>query len=222
MTSTVFKATKHHRNRRRLPLTALLMLALMTLPLVTAGCWNLRTGEASIHGIANFTLPAFPQTGSHKVVVFSEMHYSPSFKSQEGPRLLPPPDSVPRTGRELKYSSLQEYAGLTNPNQTFTLTEAKELYRVDCLVCHGPNMTGDGPIVPMINKGPLPANLMSEISINATDGELFAFISKGGRQGLSSKQVGRDSTSPMPEFGLLLKEEERWQLVQYLREMQSR
>ena len=169
--------------------------ALLMLVLMTTGCWNLRTGEASIHGIANFTLPAFPQTGSHKIVVFSEMHYNPSFKSQEGPRLLPPPNSVPITGKEVKYSSLQEYAGLTNPNRTYDSTRATELFRVNCLVCHGPNMTGDGPIVAMMDKGPMPANLMSEISLNATDGELFGFISKGGRQGLAAKQTGRQNTS---------------------------
>ena len=221
MDSTVFTATRNSIKRHRFPLWALLVLV-SALPLVITGCWNVRTGEASIYGIAKFTLPAFPQTGSHKVVVFSEMHYAPSFKSQEGPRLLPPPESVPITGREVEYRTLEEHIDLINPNQTYDSNRATELFRVNCLVCHGSSMTGDGPIVAMINKGPLPANLMSEISINATDGELFAFISKGGRQGLSAKQGGRDSTSPMPEFRLLLNEEERWQLVQYLREMQSR
>ena len=39
----------------------------------------------------------------------------------------------------------------------------------------------------------------------------------GGRQGLSARLRDRDSTSPMPEFRLLLTEDERWALVRYLR-----
>lgn len=208
--------------RKHVPGWTLLALVMLALPLVTAGCWNLRTGEASVHGIAKFTLPAFPQTGAHKFVVFSEMHYNPSYRSQEGPRLLPPPDSVPVTGREVTYPTLEGYAGLTIPDQAYDSTRAAELFRVNCIVCHGASMTGDGPMVAMMKKGPLPANLMSEISLNSTDGELFAFISRGGRQGFAAVQSGSESSSPMPEFGLLLTEEERWQLVEYLRGMQSR
>ena len=218
------RETAHKTAARRggVPGWALLALLMLALPLVTAGCWNLRTGEASIHGIARFTLPAFPQTGAHKLVVFSEMHYSPSYRSQEGPRLLPPPGSVPVTGREIVYSTLEEYAGLTIPNQAYDAAKAAELFRVNCIVCHGASMAGDGPMAAMMSKGPLPANLMSEISIDSTEGELFAFISRGGRQGFAAIQSGRESRSPMPEFGLLLSEEERWDLVRYLRDMQSR
>ena len=45
-----------------------LVLLTVVLSLAATGCWNTRTGEASVPGIAKFTLPAFPKTGSHKVL----------------------------------------------------------------------------------------------------------------------------------------------------------
>ncbi len=215
--------------RRMGPLRALahwpaLLLALLVVALAT-GCYNKNTGETNIEGLVNITLPAFPQQGAHAVVVFSEMHYSPALRSQEGPRLLPPADSVPVTGREVSYASLEEYSALSMPHDyaaKYESSAAKELYRVNCLVCHGSSMTGDGTMRQHMNRGPLPADLMSEISTDSPAGELFAFITEGGRQGYATVLTGRDSTSPMPPFKYLLTEEERWMLVAYLMEMQGR
>lgn len=198
---------------------AILLALIATVSLLSVGCWNVRTGETEIYGVARFTLPAFPQTGSHKVQVFTEMHYQPSYRSQEGPRLLPPNDSVPVTGKELIYSP-SEYKVMQTPKVYMDLydsAKAAELYEVNCLVCHGVDLRGKGPILEFNPKNPLPADLTSQITINSTDGELFSFISGGGRQGYALRSSGLESSSPMPEFSLLLTESERWMLVQYLR-----
>ena len=135
---------------------------------------------------------------------------------------MPPPDSVPVTGRELDFATLEEASALTIPDQPHDADRAAELFRVNCVVCHGVAMRGDGPMVKLIKIGPVPADLMGPISLDAADGELFAFITRGGRQGVAAFERGRESTSPMPAFRYLLTEEERWQLVQYLRVKQGR
>lgn len=200
------------------------ILALMAaVALIGVSCWNVRTGETEVPGVAEFTLPAFPETGSNKVQIFSEMHYQPSYRSQEGPRLLPPLDSVPVTGKELLYTPA-EYKTLQVPASivgAYEPARAAELYRVNCTVCHGDGLRGDGPFVKFSPKNPLPADLLSEFTINATDGELFSFISGGGRQGYALRSSGLPSSSPMPEFRLLLTEAERWMLVQYLRAVEQ-
>ena len=71
----------------RLAAVALGLFAL----LAALGCYNNNTGETRISEDIYFTLPAFPETGSNKVQVFTEMHYQPSYRSQEGPRLDSPP-----------------------------------------------------------------------------------------------------------------------------------
>lgn len=205
-----------HRNSRHIAVFALAVV----MSLFVSACYNAKTGDTEIYGIARFKLPVVPETGSHRVVVFSEMHYQPKFESQDVPRLLPPPDSVPVTGREVAYASLEEYAPLTVPdrvNERYDRAHAGELYRVNCLVCHGPGLEGDGLVVPYMTRGVKPANLMLDATQNSTDGEIFAFITEGGRQGYALISAGQQSTSPMPEFKYLLSEDERWALVKFLR-----
>ena len=209
-----FRATAVHSRQTSL------MLALSLLAVMAAGCYNNNTGETSIGGSINFTLPAFPETGGNVIEIFNEMHYQPSFRPQEGPRLLPPSDSVPVTGRELRYASLDEYGVLTVPDSavaSYDQASGQQLYNINCAVCHGPGLKGDGPILPFIDKGPEPADLTADLTRTSTDGELFGFISGGGRQGLAARLRDRESASPMPEFRLLLTEDERWMLVQFLR-----
>ncbi len=199
--------------------------------LAAVGCYNNNTGDANIGGAINFRLPAFPETGANAVQVFTEMHYQPSFRVQEGPRLLPPEGSVPISGRELRYASPEEYEAITAPAEIVARynstggREARRLFAVNCVVCHGISLKGDGPITtltgagggPAWESGPFPADLTAPITRESTDGEIFGFISGGGWQGQASILSGRPTSSPMPEFQRLLTEEERWQLVLYMR-----
>ena len=207
---------------------AWMLVAVGLLAVLASGCYNNNTGEANVGGAISFKLPAFPETGSNVVEIFTEMHYQPSFRPQEGPRLLPPPDSVPVTGKELVYISLDEYRPLVVPDRlarSYDQEEAQALFSTNCAVCHGLGLKGDGvilrfwPKVPgtEVLRGPVPADLTDELTRNATDGELFGFLSGGGRQGLAARERGRPSNSAMPEFRRLLTEKERWTLVQFLR-----
>lgn len=183
--------------------------------LLVLGCYNSKTGDANIGGAINFKLPAFPETGSNAIQVFTEMHYQPSFRIQDVPRLLPPDGSVPISGAEVTYASMDDYKVLQRTSSD--VISGHRLYEVNCQVCHGSNLEGDGPIVSFVNSGPLPANLRADVTKAASDGELYGFISCGGRQGCAMRLIGRDSQSPMPDFRRLLTEEERWALVAYLR-----
>jgi mono/diheme cytochrome c family protein len=212
-------AGRHSQQTTHIPKPVWAALALVLLSVTIGGCYNKTTGAASAVGI-NFTLPAFPNTGSYAVEVFTEMHYQPSYGVQEIPRLLPPVDSVPVTGKEISYATMEEYQALTVPDrsaQSYDPASAQHLYQINCMVCHGEDLRGDGRIVQYIKSGPLPADLTLGITQDASDGELYAFISGGGRQGIASRLRGQVSRSPMPEFRLLLTEEERWTLVQLLR-----
>ena len=213
--------------RRRSRAGLLLLLAAVLLLAVAAGCYNKTTGRTEVGGKINFKLPAFPETGSNAIQIYTEMHYQPSYRAQEGPRILPPPDSVPVTGRELRYTTIEQYRALEIPDapaSSYDQGEAQRIFDINCQVCHGQSLTGDGPILGFWPKdeqgkfkGATPADLTDDPTRTALDGELFGFISRGGRQGLSLWLAGRESTSAMPEFALLLSEDERWALVQYLR-----
>ena len=198
-------------NRRWLPLAVGLMAIMFAL-----GCYDNNTGDANIGGAINFKLPAFPETGSNRVQVFTEMHYQPSYRTQESPRLLPPDGSVPITGAEVVYASIDEYKNLVRTSSD--VVSGQKLFTVNCQVCHGQNLDGTGPAAAyMVTNGPVPANLRLDLTKNSTDGELFGLISCGGRYFCNSVLQGGESQSPMPEFRRLLSEEERWAIVAYIR-----
>ena len=56
----------------------------------------------------------FTRTGSNKVQIFTEMHYSQSYRSQEIPRLLPPEGAIPIDGKGIEYSP-EEAKEVSNP-----------------------------------------------------------------------------------------------------------
>jgi len=79
---------------------------------------------------------------------------------------------------------------------------AAAIYRDKCANCHGERGRGDGAEGRI--HWPAPRDFTDAPRMNAlSDGELFYKISRGRR--------------PMPSFGGRLSEEQRWQLVIYIR-----
>jgi mono/diheme cytochrome c family protein len=207
------------------------IIGALVMAAVSTGCYNSRTGEVNFGGAIHFELPAFPQTGSHAVQVFSEMHFSPAYRSQEVPRLLPPDGSVPVTGAEIKRLDVEQFKELSLTQDALSAYDderANRLYQVNCQVCHGRNLDGAGPITTLkssrndgsnaLNKGSMPVNLNSERVRTLSDGEIFGYITWGGRAGLSAASRDKRSSASMPQFGKLLSEDERWELVWFLRQ----
>lgn len=217
--------SENHRTGAALrALRALAAAGLVALALAAAGCYNNNTGETGVLGFARFKLPAFPETGSYATVVFTEMHYSPAYKVQEMPRILPPEGSVPVSGVEIVYTA-EEYAALIQPDayaESYDTDEAAELYRVNCMVCHGQALTGETVMKDYLVRGAVPADMMGDIAMNATEGELFAWISYGSRTAFTLAMVGEPNPTVMPAFRNLLTAEERWHLVSYILGRQGR
>jgi glucose/arabinose dehydrogenase len=87
------------------------------------------------------------------------------------------------------------------PNNKVTVQKGKELYNLYCGVCHGEIGLGDGPA-----RGPLrqkPANFHEEKIKKQSNGDIFWKIGTGRKD--------------MPSFEKVLSEEQRWQLVSYIR-----
>lgn len=86
-----------------------------------------------------------------------------------------------------------------------TLQAAKAIYLQRCANCHGETGLGDGPEAMMYD--PAPADLSRAHVRQMTDGEVFYQISEGRK--------------PMPPFKDQLTEEQRWQLVHFVRTFAS-
>lgn len=162
--------------------------------------------------------------GTYQVEIFSEMHYNQSYKSQEPPRLYPAVGSVPflPVGQTEWILHVDQSVTLESNNET--VSSGEKLYSVNCLVCHGTMGKGDGPAKDYLIKhgGLPPADVTGPATAMASDAELKGFISLGGRIAYFVGENRWDSPSAMPVFGKLLTDEEQWQLVHYLRTIQSK
>jgi mono/diheme cytochrome c family protein len=95
---------------------------------------------------------------------------------------------------------------VVNPLKTSqaNLPAARRLFEDKCAECHGDSGKGDGSQAKMYN--PKPRDLTDGAHMNSlTDGELFYKISEGHR--------------PMPAFKKRYSEEQRWQLVSFIRSL---
>lgn len=94
---------------------------------------------------------------------------------------------------------------LKNPlkNNVTATAEGKKLYVKLCVVCHGDKGKGDGTASAAII--PKPANHASLKVQSQSDGALFWKITNG--------------RPPMASYKATLKEDQRWQLVNYIREL---
>ena len=82
------------------------------------------------------------------------------------------------------------------------LDAGHSIYMDKCVQCHGQTGKGDGPDA--ASYYPSPTSLVDAHHMNSvTDGEIFYQISEGRK--------------PMPAFKRKLTEEQRWQLVLYVR-----
>lgn len=89
------------------------------------------------------------------------------------------------------------------PNEPLVVTQGEELYNVYCWSCHGETGYGDGAAGGAL--GVKPANFHDELVKKQSDGALFWKLSEG--------------RGNMPPFKESLSEEQRWQLVSYLRKL---
>lgn len=81
----------------------------------------------------------------------------------------------------------------------------KKLYKQMCAICHGNSGKGDG--MAGASLSPRPSNFTTEKIQSQTDGAIYWKITEG--------------RPPMASYKSILKEEQRWQLVNYIRTLKK-
>ncbi|MGH7986561.1 MAG: c-type cytochrome [Candidatus Binataceae bacterium] len=85
------------------------------------------------------------------------------------------------------------------------LSHGKFLFVTDCAPCHGENGMGDGPVEHLLHH---PAfDLMKGVVRNIPDGFIYGYIRNGGIW--------------MPSYNDAMSQEERWDVVMYLRDLEA-
>ena len=107
----------------------------------------------------------------------------------------PGPEEAQRAGRELRNPVAVTAA---------TLKRGQRVYESVCVVCHGPQGQGDGPI---IGRFPNPPSLLAERARGMADGQVFHIITRG--QGI------------MPSHAAQVLPDDRWRVIHHLRQLQG-
>jgi len=171
-----------------------------------------RLRTLTLLGVVAFSAVALGcANGTYPLDLFYEMHYQQSYSSHEPPRLSVPQGAVPITGVEVPTAD--------NPfSPGERLEDGKQLFMTNCVFCHGPGGRGDGPVLenfmrPIYGYVPIP-----ELNPDLTSSE------PGHANAISDIEIYSWITNGfivMPAFKKLLSEEERWLLVNYIRELQK-
>ena len=99
-----------------------------------------------------------------------------------------------------------EYAGKTNPLGAEAAPAGAEVFKTNCVTCHGPQGYGDGPAGAALD--PKPKNL-AELQTLAGDDYLYWRIN-----------TGKDGTSMVPWKGILT-DDQIWQVIAFINTLQK-
>ncbi len=141
-----------------------------------------------------------------------DMVDQPSEKPQESAAPAEP-NAIPVGGTEMFLAPMTEaeaFAGkdaaefIPNPVPATAESIAKGefFYQINCLVCHGVNGLGNGPVGQKF-VDPSPVDLNDEYTQDQSDGQLFYTITRG--------------RVAMPFYRDALSQQERWDVINYLR-----
>ena len=164
-------------------------------PAVT-GRWRLAILIAAIASVG--ILAAGCSQGSYPLDIFYEMHYQPSYRVHEPPRLSPPASAVP-------------YYGSSPPQPTVFAGSGKHIFEVNCLMCHGDTGQGDGPVL---------ARMIVHYGYQTTDAPLLnPVLTSDAAMGLGRDQM-RDvlnaGVNVMPNFSKLLTSDQIEDVLDYV------
>ena len=111
---------------------------------------------------------------------------------------------VMRNGIDKKYVNKANPLSSTSNN----ITDGRLLYEQNCASCHGTSGQGDGDAGKNLNPRPANIAMFSKMPM-ATDGYLFWTIAEGGTP----------LQTTMPPFKSILKEDDIWKIIIYLRQL---
>ncbi len=135
----------------------------------------------------------------------SFMEIQPSYNTMEDP-LPVPAQAIPVDGPA--YISNMGAPSNPVPADAASLARGAELFNINCTACHGISGKGDGPVAAFLrNKKPI--DLTGPIGLSLSDGAIFMTITNGTPGG-------------MPALNENLTVRERWDVVNYVRQLQQK
>ena len=136
-----------------------------------------------------------------------DMYRGPEIQPYAKAPRVTPADTIPVHGGEPPMSLEQATIKMHNPLEPTpeNIAKGKDQFTTYCAPCHGESGQGNGPVAHLLAKPP--KNLISGTSKDLPDGYIYGAI--------------RDGVLSMPSYAEEMPAEQRWQVVMYIRSMQS-
>jgi mono/diheme cytochrome c family protein len=136
-----------------------------------------------------------------------DMYRGPEVQPYAKAPRVTPADTIPVHGGEPPMSLEQATIKMHNPLEPTpeNIAKGKEQFTTYCAPCHGNSGQGNGPVAHVLAKHP--KNLITGTSKDLPDGYIYGAI--------------RDGVLSMPSYAEEMPAEQRWQVVMYIRSMQS-
>ena len=136
-----------------------------------------------------------------------DMYRGPEIQPYAKAPRVTPADTIPVHGGEPPMSLEQATIKMHDPLQPTpeNLAKGKVQFETFCAPCHGESAQGNGPVAHLLAKPP--KNLVVGTSKDLPDGYIYGAI--------------RDGILSMPSYAEEMPIEQRWQVVMYIRSMQS-
>ena len=141
--------------------------------------------------------------------------YAPNPNYKDGKTLQAPVDgTISREGEHYPYKNttadMLKASKLKNPllPDTENLDRGQVVYRNICLQCHGIKGDGKGLLFTSGKYPYPPANLVSQKIMKLTDGEMYHVITVG--------------FGIMPAHGIIVRPDDRWKTILYVRSLQQK
>lgn len=119
---------------------------------------------------------------------------------------MPFPLTKDLPGDTTNYFASRQIANPLPPLSAEDMKEAERLYLINCGICHGAKLDGNGPLYKG-GDGPFPAAPKNLVTLNMPDGQMFYSITYG--------------KNLMGSYESQLTRRQRWEIIHYIRSKQS-
>lgn len=119
---------------------------------------------------------------------------------------MPFPLTKDLPGDTINYVASRQITNPVPPLDEADMKEAERLYLINCGICHGAKLDGNGPLYKG-GDGPFPAAPKNLATLNMPDGQMFYSITYG--------------KNLMGSYESQLTRQQRWEIIHYIRSKQS-
>lgn len=179
---------------------------------VIAGCGSDKTKPNSVYMPDMAYSRAYETYSSLQHLQEQGINYSatPVKGTVKRNEIFPFPIEKDADGQITNYELAKQVVNPLPPLDKTQMVEAERLYLVNCGICHGAKLDGNGPLYKDGN-GPYPAaprNLVADpVALNMPDGQMFYSITYG--------------KNLMGGYGSQLSTTQRWMLIHYINSKQN-